>query len=46
MQNNSDVNLCVQGTDEENLVKSYLSLLEDDDRDQLAEIYRLTGTIY
>jgi len=34
------------GTDEENLVKSYLSLLEEDDIDQLAEIYRLAGTIY
>ena len=40
MQKDSEVYLWNKGPGEENLVNSYLSLLEDEDINQLAEIYR------
>ena len=40
MQKHSEVYSCYKGPKEESLVNSYLSLLEDEDINQLAQIYR------
>ena len=45
MQKDSEVYLWNKGPGEENLVNSYLSLLEDEDINQLAEIYRCANMI-